>query len=124
VRHVSRAPTGSPAPDPYATNLRPKVGEVPSYNTSLVALLNHYGAIPRACRLYRVKTKGKVERPYCYVRQDFFLSRRFRNIDDLNAQFCGWRTGIANLRVRATTGRVVAEHRGHRRADRPLALVR
>jgi hypothetical protein len=90
------------------------IGEAPdgvvSYNTSLVALLNHYGAIPRACRPYRAKTKGKVERPYRYVRQDFFLGRRFRNIDDLNAQFDGWRTEIANARVHATTGRVVAEH--------------
>ena len=46
-------------------------------NTSLVALLNHYGAVPRACRPYRAKTKGKVERPYRYVRQDFFLARTF-----------------------------------------------
>jgi transposase len=40
-----------------------------SYNVSLVALLNHYGALPRACRPYRAKTKGKVERPYRYIRQ-------------------------------------------------------
>ena len=46
-----------------------------SYNVSLVALLNHYGALPRACRPYRAKTKGKVERPYRYIRQDFFLGR-------------------------------------------------
>ena len=61
------------------------------YNASLVALLNHYGALPRACRPYRAKTKGKVERPYRYVRQDFFLARTFRNLDDLNAQFEQWR---------------------------------
>jgi transposase len=29
-----------------------------SYNASLVALLNHYGALPRACRPYRAKTKA------------------------------------------------------------------
>jgi transposase len=90
--------------DPMKTAV---IGEAPdgvvSYNTSLVALLNHSGAVPRACRPYRAKTKGKVERPYRYVRQDFFLGRRFRNIDDLNAQFDGWRSGIANARVHATT---------------------
>ena len=58
---------------------------VVQYNASLVALLNHYGAIPRACRPYRAKTKGKIERPYRYVRQDFWLARCFRNLDDLNA---------------------------------------
>ena len=83
---------------------------VVTYNTSLVALLNHYGAVPRACRPYRAKTKGKVEQPYRYVRQDFFLARTFRDMDDLNAQFDAWRTEIANPRVHATTGRVVDEH--------------
>ena len=61
-------------------------------NTSLVALLNHYGPVPRACRPYRAKTKGKIERPFRYIRQDFFLARTFRNIDDLHAQFDLWRT--------------------------------
>ena len=80
-----------------------------TYNTSLVALLGHYGAAPRACKPYRAKTKGKVERPFRYIRQDFFLGRTFRNIDDLNAQFDRWRTEIANPRVHATTGRVIDE---------------
>lgn len=82
---------------------------VVTYNSSLVALLNHYGAVPRACRPYRAKTKGKVERPFRYIRQDFFLGRTFRDLDDLNAQFDRWRRQIANPRVHATTGRVVNE---------------
>lgn len=81
-----------------------------TYNSSLVALLTHYGALPRACRPYRAKTKGKVERPYRYVRQDFFLARTFQNMDDLNAQFEDWRTTIANPRRHATTQRIVDEH--------------
>ena len=80
---------------------------VVTYNASLVALLSHYGAIPRACQPYRAKTKGKVERPFRYIRQDFFLARTFRNMDDLNAQFDAWRTEVANPRVHATTRRVV-----------------
>lgn len=105
---------GAPAELLYDRMKTAVIGEsaegVVSYNTSLVALLNHYGAVPRACRPYRAKTKGKVERPFRYVRQDFFLARRFRDLDDLNAQFEAWRTGIANARVHATTDRVVAEH--------------
>ncbi len=80
-----------------------------TYNTSLVALLNHYGCAPKACKPYRAQTKGKVERPFRYIRQDFFLARTFRNIDDLNAQFDAWRCEIANPRVHATTERVVDE---------------
>jgi transposase len=83
---------------------------VVTYNESLVALLAHYGSAPRACQPYRAKTKGKVERPFRYVRQDFFLGRSFHDMDDLNVQFEEWRTTIANPRVHATTQRVVDEH--------------
>ena len=82
---------------------------VVTYNASLVSLLDHYGSAPRACQPYRAKTKGKVERPFRYIRQDFFLGRTFRNLDDLNAQFEVWRAEIAHPRVHATTGRVVEE---------------
>ena len=80
-----------------------------TYNASLVSLLNHYGSLPKACRPYRAKTKGKVERPFRYIRQDFFLARTFRNVDDLNTQFETWRTQIANPRRHATTGLIVDE---------------
>ena len=56
------------------------------YNTSLLSLARHYGFHPRACRPYRAKTKGKVERPFSYIRQDFFLARSFRNLDDHPSQ--------------------------------------
>ena len=85
------------------------VDDLVVYNPSLVALARHYGYQPRACRPYRAKTKGKVERPYRYVRQDFFLARSFRNLDDLNAQFDGWLVEIANPRCHATTRRIVVE---------------
>lgn len=83
---------------------------VVTYNPSLVAMLDRYGCAPRACRPYRAKTKGKVERPFRYVRQDFFLGRVFRDLADLNAQFFLWLAEIANARRHATTGRIVQEH--------------
>lgn len=79
------------------------------YNRSLLALAKHYGFHPRACRPYRAKTKGKVERPFSYIRKDFFLARSFRNLDDLNAQLQAWLGSVANVRLHATTQRVVAE---------------
>jgi transposase len=79
------------------------------YNPSLLALARHYRFQPRACRPYRAKTKGKVERPFSYIRQDFFLGRGFRNLDDLNAQLADWLDTVANLRTHGTTQRVVAE---------------
>jgi hypothetical protein len=79
------------------------------YNRTLIDFARHYGFQPRACRPYRAKTKGKVERPYRYIREDFFLARSFRNLDDLNAQLRHWLDTIANPRVHATTQRVVNE---------------
>jgi len=79
------------------------------YNRSLIALSQHYGFLPRACRPYRAKTKGKVERPFSYIRQDFFLGRTFRNLDDLNAQLDDWLATVANVRLHGTTQRIVSE---------------
>ena len=83
---------------------------VVTYNASLVALLAHYGSAPKACQPYRAKTKGKVERPFRYIRQDFFLGRSFHDLEDLNIQFEAWLREVANARHHATTGRIVSEH--------------
>jgi transposase len=79
------------------------------YNRALVDLARHYGFQPRACRPYRAKTKGKVERPFRYIREDFFLGGAFRNLEDLNDQIRHWLDTVANPRVHATTQRVVNE---------------
>lgn len=80
------------------------------YNRTLLAFARHYGYLPKACKAYRAKTKGKVERPFRYIREDFFLGRSFRNLDNLNTQFRQWLDQVANVRTHATTMRVVAEH--------------
>ena len=79
------------------------------YNRALIDFARHYGFQPKACRPYRAKTKGKVERPFRYIREDFFLAHSFRNLDDLNAQLRHWLDTVANPRVHATTQRVVNE---------------
>jgi transposase len=79
------------------------------YNKTLLALSRHYGFIPRACPKNRAKTKGKIERPYRYIRQDFFAGRTFRNMEDLNRQFEEWLDEISNRRLHGTTRRLVHE---------------
>ncbi len=65
------------------------------YNRTLLDFARHHGFLPKACRPYRAKTKGKVERPFRYVREDFlFLGSRFRNLDDLNTQFRQWQDEV------------------------------
>ena len=94
------------------------------YNRALIDCAGHYGFHPKACRPYRAKTKGKVERPFRYIREDFFLARSFRNLDDLNAQLAHWLGTVANPRVHATTQRVVNEAFAEEKLVlRPLPLV-
>jgi transposase len=74
-------------------------------NAEFVRFAAHWGFRIRACRPYRARTKGKVERPVGYVRQNFFYGREFLNDADLNAQALSW-TAKANARVHRTTGEV------------------
>lgn len=87
------------------------------YNAKLIGLGTHYGFKPRACKAYRAKTKGKIERPFRYVRANFFLARSFANLEDLNRQLRAWLDTVANARLHGSTGRVVAEHFATERAS-------
>lgn len=80
------------------------------YNAKLLACGAHYGFVPRACQPYRAQTKGKVERPYRYIRADFFMARRFLDLEDMNRQLRCWLDTVANVRLHGTTDRIVAEH--------------
>jgi Transposase and inactivated derivatives len=74
------------------------------YNPGLLDLAGRYGFAPRLCRPYRARIKGKVERSIGYLRGRFFTGRRFRDLEDLNAQLLAWLDGTANRRCHATTG--------------------
>ena len=80
------------------------------YNAKLLSLAKHYDFSPRACKAYRAQTKGKIERPYRYIRQDFFLGREFASLDDMNSQLADWLAAVANARTHGTTNRVVVDH--------------
>ena len=73
-------------------------------NAEFVRFAAHWGFRARACRPYRAKTKGKVERPIRYVRQSFFYGRTFLNDEDLNAQGEHWLQRICNVRRHRTLG--------------------
>ena len=92
-------------------------------NAEFLRFARHWGFDPRACRPYRAKTKGKVERPIRYIRESFFYGRSFANDDDLNAQAAGWLEGTANVRRHGTTGERPIDRfeRDERAVLRPLA---
>lgn len=80
----------------------------------------YYGFTPRACRPYRAQTKGKVERPFPYIRSNFFLGRTFTGLENVNVQSRHWLDHTANVRIHGTTHeRPLDRHqieRGHLRA--------
>lgn len=84
------------------------------FHSGLQDLSHQYGFLPRLCRPYRAKTKGKVERQIGYIRRSFFvpLITRYRqqgqtlDLDTLNLEFARWLALVANARVHGTTGEV------------------
>jgi transposase len=85
----------------------PEAGLGVVYNPKLEGLGRHYGFLSRACQPYRAKTKGKVERPFRYIRADFFMARCFTDLQDLNRQLRQWLDEVANVRPSW-------QHRSHR----------
>ena len=73
-------------------------------NAEFVRFANHWQFRIRACRPYRAKTKGKVERPIRYLRDSFFYGREFLDDEDLDAQLAAWLQNVANVRIHRTTG--------------------
>lgn len=87
------------------------------FHPGLTDLAHHYTFLPRLCRPYRAKTKGKVERNIGYVRRSFFvpLVTRYRqlglvlDLESLNLEFARWLALTANVRVHGTTGEVPSD---------------
>jgi transposase len=74
-------------------------------NEEFLRFAHHWGFAPRACRPYRAQTKGKVERPIRYLRENFIYGRDFLNDADLDEQRSRW-IEKANSRIHGTTQEV------------------
>lgn len=84
------------------------------FQPAFLDFAGHYGFVPRLCRPYRAKTKGKVERFNGYLRRSFYnpLASRLAqdglclDADSANAAVRTWLRDIANARVHGTTQHV------------------
>ena len=72
-------------------------------NLEFLRFAHHWSFTPRACRPYRAQTKGKVERPVRYLRDNFVYGRTFLNDADLEQQRQQWLNEVANVRIHGTT---------------------
>jgi transposase len=97
-------------------------GHAIEFHPRLLELAGHYHFLPRPCAVARGNEKGRVERQIRFLRDRFFAARRFRDVDDLNAQFLRWREAWAHARPhpgdpRKTVAQALEEER-----DRLLPL--
>ena len=91
-------------------------------NAEFLRFAHHWDFRVRACRPYRAKTKGKVERPVSYVRSSFFYGRTFTSDEDLNDQARHWLDHVANVRTHGTLKERPVDRFEHERdLLRPLA---
>ncbi len=72
----------------------------------------HYGTVPFACKVRDPNRKGKKEKSFRLVEDDFIRGSEFSSLDQLNERLRVWldhTPGCANLRVHGTTRRVPNE---------------
>ena len=82
------------------------------WNAKLLEMAKDYGFKLRACRPYRARTKGKVERFNRYLKESFIiplatkLKQAGLNLDvtTANAHVGPWLYEVANQRIHGTTG--------------------
>jgi len=61
-------------------------GDAIRFHPTMLALATHYRFEPRPVAVARGNEKGRVERAIRYIRDNFFAGRKWRDLDDLNAQ--------------------------------------
>lgn len=82
-------------------------GAPPLFNPRFLAYASARGGFAViACTPGRPTSKGRVERPIQFVRDRFWLGRRFSSLLDLNTQATAWRDAFCNRREHAETGKV------------------
>lgn len=84
-----------------------RVGPKPIWHAIFLEFTKHFGFTPYACRVKHKERKGKVERPFGWIEDDFLRDRTFESLEDLNAQARVWLDTVANVRTHSTTGRRV-----------------
>lgn len=59
-------------------------GKEPKYNLDALRMATHMGLELNACAPYRARTKGKVERPFNYIEEQFIKGNTFSSMAALN----------------------------------------
>ena len=78
-------------------------GDRPIFHAEFEAFCRHWGITPRACRPYRARTKGKVERSVGYSKSNALGRLSFVSWEALEAHLVWWMREVADVRLHGTT---------------------
>jgi len=81
--------------------LRQKDGKT-EFTQGLVDLALHYGFTPRVAPAYAPWVKGKVERPFDFIREGFWRGYRFEDLAQANRDLTAW-LAEKSARIHGTT---------------------
>jgi len=73
------------------------------WNPQFLELCGHYRVKPRACQPYRAQTKGKIERPFFYLEEQFLKGRRFPSFAQFLQELATFEQEDLDVRVHSTT---------------------
>jgi transposase len=110
--------------DNMATAVLGRIGadRQPIWHDRFVAFACHYGFAPFACKVRDPDRKGKKEKSFRYLWDDFLKGSEFASWDDLHRRCAVWldeTPEVGNLRIHGTTRRVPNEAYAE---ERPLLI--
>lgn len=73
------------------------------WNGQFLELCGHYRIEPRACQPYRARTKGKVERPFDYLEEQFIKGNNWRSFSHFLEELARFEREDLDVRVHSTT---------------------
>ena len=78
------------------------------FNSTLIGFALHYGFMPEVAPAYAAWVKGKVERPYRFIREGFWRGYGFVCMESANQALWAW-LAKKELRIHGTTHEIVRE---------------
>ena len=73
------------------------------WNAQFLELCGHYRIEPRACQPYRARTKGKIERPFSYLEEQFIKGNSWRSFEHFLEELARFEREDLDVRVHGTT---------------------
>jgi transposase len=73
------------------------------WNPQFLELCGHYRIRPTACQPYRARTKGKIERPFFYLEQQFIKGTHFVSLQHFLEELAAFERDDLDLCVHTTT---------------------